>query len=245
MLPTSLPGAIFGGMTAARPTSPRAARRASVGIDAASSGVRPPRASRGASAQPSGTQITYFTGSVSQVAAPAPPSDPPARADRTPRADCTTRGARTGSVTRADAPDPRYRPEGHVEGCALTARGLRRSGAGLRHAGGDRGVELLLERRVVLEAGVALGEAGGEELDQKVVGQVLVQAGDDLRRHLAVGAQHLTHQCPKVEAARHLVGERRPLLLGEVKFQVARPGGVRLGDVVGRHAGGLDLLDPV
>ena len=42
MLPTSLPGAIFGGITAARPTSPRAARRASVGIDAASSGVRPP-----------------------------------------------------------------------------------------------------------------------------------------------------------------------------------------------------------
>src|SRR5918998_4170974 len=86
MLPTSLPGAIFGGMTAARPTSPRAARRASVGIDAASSGVRPPRASRGASAQPSGTQITYFTGSVSQVAAPAPPSDPAPRGDRTARA---------------------------------------------------------------------------------------------------------------------------------------------------------------
>src|SRR4029450_12869918 len=67
MLPTSLPGAIFGGITAARPTSPRAARRASVGISAASSGVRPSSASRGSSAQPSGTQITYFTGSVSQV----------------------------------------------------------------------------------------------------------------------------------------------------------------------------------
>src|SRR5215510_8150948 len=67
MFPTSLPGAIFGGITAARPTSPRAASRASVGISAASSGVRPPSASRGSSAQPSGTQITYFTGSVSQV----------------------------------------------------------------------------------------------------------------------------------------------------------------------------------
>jgi hypothetical protein len=61
MLPTSLPGAIFGGITAARPTSPRAASRASVGIDATSSGVRPPSRAKGSSAQPSGTQITYFT----------------------------------------------------------------------------------------------------------------------------------------------------------------------------------------
>ena len=41
MLPTSLPGGIPGGITAARPTSPRAASRASVGIDATSSGVLP------------------------------------------------------------------------------------------------------------------------------------------------------------------------------------------------------------
>ncbi len=67
MLPTSLPGAIFGGITAARPTSPRAASRASVGIDATSSGVRPRSRANGSSAQPSGTQITYFTRSVSQV----------------------------------------------------------------------------------------------------------------------------------------------------------------------------------
>ena len=44
MLPTSDPGGRPGGMTAARPTSARAASRASVGIDAASSGVRPPSA---------------------------------------------------------------------------------------------------------------------------------------------------------------------------------------------------------
>ena len=41
MFPTSLPGGIPGGITAARPTSPRAASRASVGIDATSSGVLP------------------------------------------------------------------------------------------------------------------------------------------------------------------------------------------------------------
>src|SRR5919106_3826543 len=61
MLPTSLPGAIFAGITAARPTSPRAASRSSVGIDATSRGVRPPSRARGSSAQPSGTQMTYFT----------------------------------------------------------------------------------------------------------------------------------------------------------------------------------------
>src|SRR4051812_40443879 len=60
MLPTSDPGGRPGGITAARPTSARAASRASVGIDAASSGVRPPSASIGSSAQPSGTHTTYF-----------------------------------------------------------------------------------------------------------------------------------------------------------------------------------------
>jgi hypothetical protein len=66
MLPTSLPGAIPGGITAARPTSPRAANRARVGIDATSSGVRPPSAATGRSAQPSGTHTTYFTAPVWQ-----------------------------------------------------------------------------------------------------------------------------------------------------------------------------------
>ena len=37
------PGGMPGGITAARPTSPRAARRARFGIDATSSGVLPPR----------------------------------------------------------------------------------------------------------------------------------------------------------------------------------------------------------
>ena len=62
MLPTSLPGAIPGGITAARPTSARAASAARVGIDATSSGVRPPSSGTGSSAQPSGTHTTYFTG---------------------------------------------------------------------------------------------------------------------------------------------------------------------------------------
>src|SRR5688500_13052153 len=68
MFPTSLPGAIPGGITAARPTSPRAASAASVGMDATSSGVRPSRAATGRSAHPSGTHTTYFTGAVWQAA---------------------------------------------------------------------------------------------------------------------------------------------------------------------------------
>src|SRR4249919_891100 len=60
MLPTSLPGGRPSGITAARPTSPRAARRANAGIAAASSGVRPSSSASGSSAQPSGTSTTYF-----------------------------------------------------------------------------------------------------------------------------------------------------------------------------------------
>src|SRR3954463_328803 len=60
MLPTSEPGGSPGGMTPARPTSARAASASSVGVDAASSGVRPPSSATGSSAQPSGTQTTYF-----------------------------------------------------------------------------------------------------------------------------------------------------------------------------------------
>src|SRR3954452_21683709 len=60
MLPTSEPGGSPGGITAARPTSARAASASSVGGDAASSGVRPPSSATGSSAQPSGTQTTYF-----------------------------------------------------------------------------------------------------------------------------------------------------------------------------------------
>src|SRR2546421_3983333 len=63
MLPTSLPGGSPGGMTAARPTWPRAASDASTGVDAASSGVRPPSSSIGSSAHPSGTHTTYFMAS--------------------------------------------------------------------------------------------------------------------------------------------------------------------------------------
>src|SRR5205814_2154618 len=61
MLPTSDPGGRPGGITAALPTSPRAASAASVGIDAASSGVRPPSASIGSPAQPPGPLATNFT----------------------------------------------------------------------------------------------------------------------------------------------------------------------------------------
>src|SRR5688500_1801050 len=68
MLPTSLPGGIPSGITAALPTSPRAASFARFGIAAASNGVRPPSSSIGSSAHPSGTQITYFTGSSFQGA---------------------------------------------------------------------------------------------------------------------------------------------------------------------------------
>src|SRR3954453_14014245 len=81
MLPTSLPGAIPGGPTAARPTSPRAASAARVGIEAASSGVRPPSSATGSSAQPSGTQTTYFTGPVCPTGRGAPPRAPPRVAD--------------------------------------------------------------------------------------------------------------------------------------------------------------------
>src|SRR4029453_18179895 len=80
MFPTSLPGAILGGITAPRPTSPPAPTAASVGMAAASSGVRPPSSSTGSSAQPSGTQITYFTGPVSQVRPSGPPRGQVARA---------------------------------------------------------------------------------------------------------------------------------------------------------------------
>src|SRR3954470_15345062 len=61
MFPTSLPGGSPGGITCARPTSPRLASCARRGIDAASSGVRPPSSSSATSAQPSGTNTRYFT----------------------------------------------------------------------------------------------------------------------------------------------------------------------------------------
>src|SRR6266540_4526164 len=60
MFPTSLPGGSPSGITAARPTSPRAAIRASDGIAAAWSGVRCSSSAIGSSAQPSGTSTTYF-----------------------------------------------------------------------------------------------------------------------------------------------------------------------------------------
>src|SRR6266540_6792571 len=60
MFPTSLPGGSPSGITAARPTSPRAAIRASDGIAAAWRGVRCSSSAIGSSAQPSGTSTTYF-----------------------------------------------------------------------------------------------------------------------------------------------------------------------------------------
>src|SRR5918994_252689 len=97
MFPTSLPGAILGGITAARPTSPRAARRSSVGVDATSSGVRPPSPAIGSSEQPSGTQITYFT-AVSLAGWPGQPGIE-ARASR--RLSTSTRGSHRG-LRRSD-----------------------------------------------------------------------------------------------------------------------------------------------
>ena len=60
-LPTLLPGGRPFGITSARPTSARAARRAKCGMHAASSGVRPSSTSSGTSAQPSGTNTRYLT----------------------------------------------------------------------------------------------------------------------------------------------------------------------------------------
>ena len=62
MFPTSLPGGSPGGITSARPTSPRAASCARRGMRAASSGVSPPSASSATSAQPSGGWLTGQTG---------------------------------------------------------------------------------------------------------------------------------------------------------------------------------------
>src|SRR5260221_10546583 len=76
MLPTSLPGGRPGGITAARPTSPRAASAARFGSAAASSGVRPPSSGTGSSAHPSGTHTTYFTGPVWPTPRPSPEGDP-------------------------------------------------------------------------------------------------------------------------------------------------------------------------
>ena len=87
MLPTSLPGGMPGGITAARPTSPRAASAASVGIDATSSGVRPSSAATGWSAQPSGTHTTYFTPAVWQRPTVAPEPRTLAARDRRPRSE--------------------------------------------------------------------------------------------------------------------------------------------------------------
>ena len=72
MLPTSLPGGMPGGITAARPTSPAPRARPGSGIDATSSGVRPPSAATGSSAHPSGTHTTYFTLRSLAEATPGP-----------------------------------------------------------------------------------------------------------------------------------------------------------------------------
>src|SRR3954470_19330853 len=73
MLPTSLPGGSPSGITAARPTSDRAAIAPRCGIAAASSGVRPPSSALGSSAHPSGTRTTYFTAVMVRGAPAEPP----------------------------------------------------------------------------------------------------------------------------------------------------------------------------
>src|SRR4051812_46004623 len=77
MLPTSLPGGSPSGITAARPTSDRAAIAARCGIAATSSGVRPPSSALGSSAQPSGTRTTYFTAAMLRDASRGAPRRSP------------------------------------------------------------------------------------------------------------------------------------------------------------------------
>jgi hypothetical protein len=60
MFPTSLPGGMPLGITSALPKVLLAARAARFGMLAASKGVLPSSSGTGKSAQPSGTQITYF-----------------------------------------------------------------------------------------------------------------------------------------------------------------------------------------
>ena len=91
-----------GGITAARPTSPRAANRARVGIDATSSGVRPSSAATGRSAQPSGTHTTYFTGAVWQ--------SPPRATERVPQAYASPPARRAGPAGPAATPRGACRP---------------------------------------------------------------------------------------------------------------------------------------
>src|SRR5512145_2664528 len=57
---TSLPGYISFGTTWTIPRAPPAAMKSMFGFSAASSGVRPPRASTGQSAIPSPMRIRYF-----------------------------------------------------------------------------------------------------------------------------------------------------------------------------------------
>ena len=88
-----------GGITAARPTSPRAASAASVGIDATSSGVRPSSAATGRSAHPSGTHTTYFTPAVWQrpTVAPEPRTRRPGRVRQLTAARTWARTAATSA----------------------------------------------------------------------------------------------------------------------------------------------------
>src|SRR5690606_41947633 len=77
------------GITAARPTVPRAASERSTGVSAAPSGVRPPRSGCGSSAQRSGTQMTYFM---------------------VPVLPCRSRGGDSGADERLDRGEVRGNP---------------------------------------------------------------------------------------------------------------------------------------
>src|SRR5918994_4997717 len=160
MFPTSLPGAIRGGITAARPTVPRAARRDNTGMAAASSGVRPPNWSSGSSAHPSGTQMTYFTPCIFAPQTVAPAADdrwcPRSHAGKTPLGpgEALPGGHRRPGVAAEAGPRVvAFQEDGDVADAVAVARqrrvvelvpgdrdGDRRPGLGPQRPGGHRGL---------------------------------------------------------------------------------------------------------
>src|ERR671910_1924450 len=214
MLPTSLPGAIFGGITAARPTSPRAARRSSVGVDATSSGVRPPSPAIGSSEQPSGTQITYFT-AVSLA------------------------GGRDSQVSRRPWP-PTLDLDSRFTSRVAPGRSTVGDSSGTLAEHGEQVAHQLV---VALERVLTLDEdADHDLLDEVVVERVfetrLVVVGEGL----ALG-DALDEQLLHVHAAVDVVPERIGLVVVERDPQIRRRAVGALGDLLGRHRL-LQLVDP-